>query len=167
MVRVALAVAAVLATTAPAAVGATPFCRAGDLTGTFAAVPGSAGAGSVSYMLRLQNRSTRACALTGIPIVGLLGRTGRPLPTRQAAAHPGTGTAVLVTLDPGRRAQATARFSPDVPGPGESGTSACEPTAFRLRVAPNGGGTLTVPVVPPTPVCEHGRLLLSNLSLLR
>ena len=65
---------------------------------------------------------------------------------------PGSGTATL-----------TAGFSPDVPGPGEpiSG-SQCERTAYKLRVAPSGGGSVVVPISPPTPVCEHGSLQLTN-----
>jgi hypothetical protein len=73
---------------------------------------------------------------------------------------------VRVILNATRRAQATARFSPDVPGPGEpvSGRQ-CEPTAYKVRVTPpSGGGTLVAPILPPTPVCEHGTVFLSTLS---
>jgi hypothetical protein len=63
------------------------------------------------------------------------------------------------------RAKATARFSPDVPGPNEPVDRQCEPTAYRVRVtAPPGGGTLIAPIAPPTPVCSHGHLSLSVLS---
>src|SRR5262249_42653789 len=65
-------------------------------------------------------------------------------------------TAVRVDLPPGARARATARFSPDVPGPGEQTIGRCEPVAHTLRVAPGGGGTLRAPIRQPTPVCEHG-----------
>jgi hypothetical protein len=78
-------------------------------------------------------------------------------------AHPGALTAVLVRLRLGATAKATARFSPDVPGPGEPVGKTCEPKAYRLRVTPNGGGTLTVPIQPPTPVCEHGGMSFSAL----
>jgi len=58
----------------------------------------------------------------------------------------------------------TARFSPDIPGPGEPQTGrACEPTATKLRVVVSGGGTLLAPISPPTPVCEHGSLQVTNL----
>lgn len=74
-------------------------------------------------------------------------------------------TAVRVVLRPGGRAKATARFSPDIPGPGEQADGPCERTAYRVRVTPPpGGGTLIAPVTPPTPVCEHGHMLLSALS---
>jgi hypothetical protein len=70
-----------------------------------------------------------------------------------------------VRLAPGRTATATARFSPDVPGPGEPTTGPrCEPTAYLLRVRPNGGGTLKAPIRPPTPVCEHGGMTWSVLT---
>jgi hypothetical protein len=73
-------------------------------------------------------------------------------------------TAVMVRLAPGRSARATARFSPDVPGPGEQVTGPCERTSTGLRVAPSGGGTLVAPITPATPVCEHGGMSLSVLT---
>jgi Protein of unknown function (DUF4232) len=137
------------------------FCRGSDLTGSFAVVPGSAGAGNIVYALRLKNRSNTVCSLTGTPIVELHGKTGTKLPTRIRPAHPGAQAAVLVTLQPGGRAKATARFTPDVPGPGEPTGAQCEPRAYRLVVHPNGGGRTTVPIVPATPVCVHGMLSFS------
>ena len=143
---------------------ATP-CTAAKLTGTFAGVPGSAGAGNIVYALRLRNRSSAPCTVTGIPGVTLLDRRVRRLPTHPLPAHPGALTAVLVTLAPGKTATATARFSPDVPGPGEpvSGRR-CEPVAYTLLVRPNGGGTVRAPIRPPTPVCEHGGMTWSVLT---
>jgi len=128
-------------------------------------VPGSAGAGNIVYALRLRNRSSAPCTVTGIPGVTLLDRRGRRLPTHPLPAHPGALTAVLVTLAPGKTATATARFSPDVPGPGEpvSGRR-CEPVAYTLLVRPNGGGTVRAPIRPPTPVCEHGGMTWSVLT---
>jgi hypothetical protein len=140
------------------------FCKGPSLTGRFAVLPGSAGAGNIVYTLRLTNRSSAACSLTGLPVVSLRGKYGKKLPTHVHAAHPGQLTAVLVTLEPGRSAAATARFSPDVPGPGEQTPGRCEPTAYRLAVTPNGGGTTSVPVKPPTPVCEHGYLSFSGYT---
>jgi len=66
-------------------------------------------------------------------------------------------------LAPGKVATATARFSPDVPGAGEQVAGPCEPKAFRARVWPPGGGSgsFVVRLVPPTPVCEKGRLVFS------
>src|SRR5439155_3795002 len=139
-----------------------PFCSGGALAGTFSAVPGSAGAGQITYLLTLRNRSGRACAVTGIPELQLLGRYGRALPTHVVPARPGLATAALVTVKPGGYTSVTARFSPDVPGPGEPVSARqCEPTAYKLRVSSRGGGSTVVPVVKPTPVCEHGSLVVS------
>jgi hypothetical protein len=146
--------------------GAQPHpCAAASLNGSFAAVPGSAGAGNIVYALHLTNTSRATCTVTGIPVVTLLDRHGRALPTHERPAHPGALTAVLVRLAPGRAAVATARFSPDVPGVGEpvSGRR-CEPVAYTLRVRPAGGGTLRAPIRPPTSVCERGGMSWSVLT---
>jgi len=142
-----------------AAAAAIGPCTGQALTGTFRAVPGSAGAGNIVYALTVRNRSRTACFVTGVPTVTLLGARGGSLPTHlQEAAAPGKLTAVLVRLAPDRTARLTARFSPDVPGPGEPVGKTCEARASKLRVVPNGGGSVVVPIEPPTPVCEHGRL---------
>jgi len=159
---VAGAIAAFAATTVTAA--ATSPCVGRDLTGTFAAVPGSAGAGSISYNLRLRNRSSRTCFVSGLPVLRLVDRHGRALPTHVRPSHPGALTAVRVVVRPGGYTAATARFSPDVPGPGEGGYGPCEPRSYRARVTvPPGGGIVVVPLVPATPVCEHGGMTLSVL----
>jgi hypothetical protein len=155
----------VLLATLLASVALTQPCAGGDLSGSFAVVPGSAGAGNIVYALRLTNVSTRTCFVSGIPGLRLLARSGAALPTHVRPAQPGALTAVLVRLAPHGTARATARFSPDVPGPGEpTAGRRCEPTAYSLRVTPNGGGTLRVRVLPPTPVCEHGTLTFRALS---
>ncbi len=148
------------ATTAPAA-RTIARCRGAQLVGSFKAVVGSAGAGNITYALRLKNRSAAACTLTGLPDGTLLGIGRKALPTRIRAGFPGALSAVLVTLAPGRVARADARFSPDVPGPGEQSTGRCEPVVWWFRVVGQGGGRVTVRVAPRTPVCEHGQLLFS------
>lgn len=157
---VAFVVALLSATVAPASrVGP---CTGAQLEGTFSVVRGSAGAGNISYRLVLRNISSGTCTLTGLPQARLLAKAGSPLPTHVQAAFPGALTAILVRLAPGRRAYATARFSPDVPGVGEPVAGrACERTAYSLRVTAPGGGTTKARVTPATPVCEHGRLLFS------
>jgi uncharacterized protein DUF4232 len=157
------ALAAVGATTAAGVAAApTALCPGSALSGSFSAVRGSAGAGSITYLLVLRNRSPKQCAVSGIPELRLLGRAGNPLPTHVAPARPGLATAVLVRLAPGAYASASARLSPDVPGPGEPVSGRlCEPTAYKLRVSARGGGTTVVPIVKPTPVCEHGSLFVS------
>jgi hypothetical protein len=144
--------------------GATPACVGRNLTGTFAVVPGSAGAGQISYNLRLRNHSSHACFVSGLPVLRLVDRAGKQLPTHIAPSHPGQLTAVRVVLRPGGYSAATARFSPDVPGTGEQVKGPCERKAYRARVtAPPGGGIVVVPLVPATPVCEHGSMVLSVL----
>ena len=125
------------------------------LSGSFTVVRGSPGAGGISYTLRIHNAGTRACVLRGLPALRLLGLHGRPLPTHVTRDPRFTSTTPFV-LRPGRTASATARFSPDVPGPGE-GMGRCEPVAHSARVSA-GGATVVVPIRPPTSVCEHGRL---------
>jgi len=135
------------------------FCTGTQLQATFDVVRGSAGAGNIVYELRITNRSARACAVTGLPAVRLLGKRGRPLPTHVRAAFPGALTAILLMLTPGQSARASARFSPDVPGVGEpTAGRRCEPVAYRLRVLARGGGSTLAAIRPPTSVCEHGTL---------
>ena len=141
-----------------------PACSGSDLDGTFAVVRGSAGAGHVSYVLKLENTSDSTCFVTGIPDVRLLEASGNPLPTHVSSAHPGEALAAKVALAPGETAQAEARFSPDVTGVGDRQNGQCQPKAASLRVSPSGGGTLDVPVQPPTPVCEQGALSFDLLS---
>ena len=125
------------------------------LGGTFSVVPGSAGAGNIVYTLRLHNGGTTACLLRGLPQLRLLGTGGRPLPTKIVADKRFHATPFL--LRPGRTAAATARFTPDVPGPGEQRPGPCEPTAHTARVLA-AGASVVVPLRPPTRVCVHGSM---------
>jgi Domain of unknown function (DUF4232) len=133
-------------------------CTGSDLQGTFAVLPGSAGAGQISYVLTVTNSSTASCFVSGIPGVQLLDASGAPLPTHVAAAHPGQALAAKITLAPGDSASAEARFSPDVPGVGEQHQGPCEPKAVTMRVSTIGAATVEVPISPPTSVCEQGSL---------
>jgi hypothetical protein len=143
-----------------------PPCTGSQLAGTFAVVPGSAGAGNIVYALRMRLLSRRPCFVAGVPRLQLLDRLRHPLPTKVTrAVRPGP-RAVRIVLRRGHGARSTARFSPDVPGPGEPVTrSACERRSYSVRVTPlPGRGTFLAPVRPPTPVCEHGRLSVTVLS---
>ena len=143
-------------------------CKGAQLSGRFAAVAGSAGAGNISYALTLKNVSRATCTISGLPAGQLLGKRGGKLPTHIRAEHPNQLTAVLVRLRPGASARATARFSPDVPGTGEPVMgNRCEPVAYRLRVSAPGGGTVNTRIAPATSVCEHGRMFFSAYSLSR
>jgi len=143
------------------------YCNSTQLTGTFAVVPGSAGAGNIVYALTMRNHSPQACTVTGLPQVTLVSLHGKALPTHVVAAAPNQLTAALITLPHGASARATARFSPDVPGKGEQHRGACEPAAHALAVNDPGGGITGVRVQPPTPVCEHGRLQFKAYSRVR
>lgn len=150
-------------TTSPPA--AAPACTGGDLGGSFDVVPGSPGAGQISYDLTLTNTSGSPCFVSGLPQLQLLDAQGGALPTSVSAAQPGQGTAAKIVLQPGGSAKSEARFSPDVPGPGEGQAGQpCEPVSHQLQVTANGGGTVVVPVKPPTSVCEHGSLRMSLLA---
>jgi Protein of unknown function (DUF4232) len=132
-------------------------CTGDAMSGTFNVVPGSAGAGQISYRLTVTNTSPVSCYVSGLPQVQLLGANGADLPTSVVPEQPGTGTAAKITLAPNGSASAEARFSPDVNGTGDSTTGQCQPNAVTARVA-FGGAPLDVPVKPPTPVCEQGQL---------
>jgi len=133
-------------------------CAAGSLQGSFDVVPGSPGAGQISYTLKLTNTGATPCYVSGIPQVQLLGTTGGALATSASAEPPAPANPAKVSLQHGGSAVAVARFSPDVNGTGDSTTGQCQPTATVLRVTAPGGGTLDAPIQPPTPVCEQGSL---------
>src|SRR5260221_9454947 len=110
-VRVLLALVATLAVSSGVAQGhdtTIAFCKGPQLSGSFKAVYGSAGAGNIVYRLTLKNVSATACSLTGLPRGQLLGKTGKRLPTHIRAAFPGALTAILVRLAPGKSSHATA-----------------------------------------------------------
>lgn len=154
-------------TTAPTTTSVKPAsaaCSGDRLSGAFAVVPGSAGAGHIVYRLTVKNVGSNACYVSGLPQVQLLGTTGNALPTSVSPAQPGTGTAAKISLQPGDSATADAQFSPDVNGTGDSTSGQCQPTATVLRVTAPGGGTIDAPIQPPTPVCERGSLHFKNYS---
>lgn len=165
LLGIAAAVAAAGASAAvAAAAGPPPLCTGPSVAGSFALIPGSPGAGNVVYALRLHlRRGARTCVVTGVPALRLLSRSGAPLPTRVVPARPRRGLPVRVVLRTGTWASASARFSPDVPGPGEGTIGRCEPVAHRLRVMLAGRSSLVVAVAPPTSVCSHGFLSVSTL----
>ncbi len=136
-------------------------CGGGDLSGSFSAVPGSAGAGQITYTLHLTNTSAVPCFVTGLPQLQLLDAKGTQLPTNVRAAQAGQATGAKIILQPGESAASDARFSPDVPGTGDQQSGACEPTASQVQVTATGGGTFIVALSPPTAVCERGTLSMS------
>jgi hypothetical protein len=138
-------------------------CLASALAGAFAGIPGSAGAGQISYRLRLTNQGDSACTVAGVPAAQLLAGDGTKLPTNVEPARPSDTNAAAVVLSPGDAATAEARFSPDVPGTGDTSGPQCEPKAHTLRVTV-GSGEVDAPVTPATPVCERGSLFFSSYA---
>ncbi len=132
-------------------------CTGSQLSGTFAVVPDSHGAGQVAYLLTLTNTSLGSCFVFGLPQAQLLEADGSGLPTHIAAAD-SLHLGARIVLARGVSAVAQARFSPSVPGTGDSQSGACQPKAATLRVTPDGGGSVDVPIRPPTSVCERGTL---------
>jgi uncharacterized protein DUF4232 len=151
----------VTVTTTASAASATP-CTGEALSGTFALVPGSAGAGQIEYALTLTNTSHSACYVRGVPRATLLNASAAALPTHVRPA--GGGAPTRVVLEAGASAVAHARFSPDVPGPGDSQSGECQPQAHTLQVSPNGGGVTDAAVKPSTSVCEQGTLSFEALG---
>ncbi|MGH2971934.1 MAG: DUF4232 domain-containing protein [Gaiellaceae bacterium] len=141
-------------------------CAAASLQGSFAGIPGSAGAGQTSYRLTLTNTGATSCWVQGLPQVQLLGTTGAANPTSVSAAPPTPASPPKVSLAHGKSATADARFSPDVPGTGDVNKpgAPCEETSTVLRVTAPGGGTLDAPIQPPTPVCERGSLRFTDFT---
>jgi hypothetical protein len=131
-------------------------CTGADLAGTFALVPGSAGAGQIEYALTVTNSSDSQCFVRGVPRATLLGASAAALPTHVTAA--GDGGTGRILLQPGASAVAHARFSPDVAGQGDSQSGACQPEALTLQLNPDGGGVTDIAIKPPTSVCERGTL---------
>jgi hypothetical protein len=142
--------------------GKAPWCGGTQLSVSFSLVPFSAGAGNVSYALRVKNVSSSTCKVSGLAGMRLLGRKGKKLPTHVVNADPGVAVMFIVTLKPGHSAWAEGRFSADIPGTGEQQTGPCELTSYHVSVkVPPRGDAVVGPFSPPNPVCEHGRISLS------
>src|SRR4051812_3485320 len=126
----------VTATAAPATSNA---CTGSDLTGTFAVLAGSAGAGNIVYTLHVTNASQDACTVSGPPDVTFLDEDRSPM--NQHTSTPGQKPTV-VSLQPGASASAQVRFSPDV--------TPCDPgTATTLVVSMPDQSSFDVKVGPP------------------
>lgn len=144
------------------AAGTSTRCHTADLSGTFTAVPDSVAAGNIVYNIKLTNTSTRTCTVYGHPGLLLQNAQHAALPT-----HVDWNSMVpdrLITLKPGQAVSASARFSPDVAGTGDTAApgAACEPTAdFTEITPPDETAHLVVSVRPATPVCEAGTMAVS------
>jgi hypothetical protein len=129
-------------------------CMGTQLAAVFALIPGSAGAGQISYTLTVKNSSQSPCSVQGIPQGTLLGASGTPLPTHVKSAG---GVGRRIVLPPGASATAQARFSPDVAGSGDSQSGTCQPAAHTFQLTA-GGGVTEAAMKPPTSVCQQGTL---------
>ena len=139
----------VTTTTTTTQAGPAP-CAGSDLTASFNQLAGSAGAGHISYVLKLTNTSASTCALRLVG-VQLLDAKGHDVPTLAAPS------AIPTDLSAGASRKYEARFSPDVAGVGDNQTGACEPVASTLRVLV-GSDSVDAPIKPPTSVCEQGSI---------
>jgi hypothetical protein len=137
-------------------------CVSAGLRGGFTLIPGSQGAGNVVGRIVLTNVGPAPCRTGGYVGMQLLAANGQPLPTtverEVASVQP-----VLVVV-PGASASATARWSPDVAGPGDSTSGQCQPTATATDITPPNDRTHLVVPGPGTSVCERGILVVSPLQ---
>jgi hypothetical protein len=129
-------------------------CTASDLTGTFAVLAGSAGAGNILYTLHVTNASQDACTVSGPPAVTFLDASGAAM--NQHTSTPDQKPTVI-SLQPGASASAQVRFSPDV--------TPCDPgTATTLRVEMPDKSTFTAKFDPATKLCGAGSVQPSNYT---
>jgi Protein of unknown function (DUF4232) len=137
-------------------------CAGSQLSAKLKVIRGSAGAGHVSYALRLTNNGRKTCALGNHVALRLLKANGRSLPTHVVDVD----ASETSTIAHGRSLGAELRFSPDIPSGGEPQRGACEPAAHKVRVrlvAP-GSGTVVAVLNPPTSVCGHGLIQQQGLD---
>jgi hypothetical protein len=137
-------------------------CHTSGLTGRWALVPGSAGAGHVVAQVTLTNRTRSTCRVYGYIGMQLLGSGGSTVPTN--VTRTGPGAAATISLAPGASAVTDVRFSPDIPGPGEPQSGACEPAAYSVQITPPDETTQLVSQIfvngaaSHETVCERGLL---------
>ncbi len=147
------------ATTLPPGPAQPSACRQADMTvATWKGVPGSSGAGHVEADIAFQNTSSHDCTVTGFPRVTLYDAAQHILPTTVTNSEP--ALASPLTVAPGAWIHSELRYSPDIPGPGESQTGPCEPLAsYALVRLPGDTAFAHVPLDVPTTVCEQGALV--------
>lgn len=150
------AILAAAATASGRGTSAVKPCRSTQLSASMTHIFGSNGAGSTGYRLNLHNKSPHRCSVHEHLDLQLVSARSVKLPTHVVDF----GRHGVVTIAPRRTVSARLRFSPDVPGPGETGPGACEPRAVRVIVflGPPRGGAVSGPIRPATSVCEHGTI---------
>jgi hypothetical protein len=131
--------------------------RADLSTGTWKQVVGSAGAGQVSADLAFQNASGHTCTVAGFPRITLYTASGTALSTTVTDVQ--AGTAGRLTVPAGGWIHSELRYSPNIPGPGESQTGPCEPAAgYALVRLPDDTAAARAELTPPTSVCGRGAI---------
>ncbi len=143
------------------------LCSDSDVAVSFGEVSGRQGAGQTSYALRVKNASSKTCR-GGVPQLVLIGKDGANLPTKITIGCSNCNAAVI-GLKPGISAWSEARFSPDVPPPGEGHSGGrCEPPAFAVRVTlPGTTGSVEGLIRPPTSVRSHGSIRRNFLGTIK
>ncbi len=90
-------------------------CAGSQLAAKMKVIRGSAGAGHISYSLRLTNNGRKTCALGNHVALRLLKANGRSLPTHVVDVD----ASETSTIAHGRSLGAELRFSPAIPSGGE------------------------------------------------
>ncbi|WP_370376543.1 DUF4232 domain-containing protein [Catenulispora sp. GAS73] len=126
-------------------------------SGTWRVVPDSEGAGHVAADLTFQNTSAHSCTVAGFPGISLLASNDRTLPSYIVKDN--SAAVTTITVAPGAFVHAEMRYSPNVPGPGESQNGQCEPTTVHAQAQlPGDSAWAHITLDNPTPVCEKGEL---------
>lgn len=139
------------------------LCTVANLQATFSVIPNSQGAGNEVARIVLTNSGSTVCQTYGYVGMLLLGANGAALPT-DVVRVPGTSNYPIINLAPGASASATARFSPDIPGTGDSQTGACQPTATSTEITPPDNTAHLIVPGPGTSVCEGGTMSVGPLQ---
>ncbi|KAA1378087.1 DUF4232 domain-containing protein [Aeromicrobium fastidiosum] len=143
----------------PSPAAGPPTCRAADLTVRYADDAGGGAAGSTYGDLVLTNASGSPCAMTGWPGVSYVGGGDGP---QLGAAADRTGTADVIVLGAGQRAEAQLR---EVRAGDIGGT--CSPVeADGLRIYPPNS-TTAVFVKHPAEACRSGSAHLLSVGPVR
>ncbi|HEV7210771.1 MAG TPA: DUF4232 domain-containing protein [Blastococcus sp.] len=133
--------------------GTVDRCHTSELTGSL--VPGSPGAGQRYATLVLRDTGGQRCTIHGYGGLGLVGADGHALPTTQVRAPSPAPATVL--LAPGGTVSSQLHWSV-VPGPGDSQSSACQPTPTTLRVIPPDETDALSVRWDQGPVCSKGTI---------
>ncbi|HEU5160516.1 MAG TPA: DUF4232 domain-containing protein [Streptosporangiaceae bacterium] len=143
-----------------AAAGRPARCHTGQLAGRVRML--DAAAGNRYAALVLTNTSAAACRTYGYVGLQLTGADGAKLPTSVSReSRPGPHG---ITLRPGGSAWARIHWTV-ASGPGEPAAGPCEPQPARLLVIPPDERTQLAARWPAGPVCDHGKIFVTALSL--